>query len=99
MSTSNEPLPTPLSTLSSETLPSTETQQPVLSKEKGSTVFILKKLSIENNSLSFLYKVELTIPMTTKEMKEFKEDIPVAFQEESKHTGFMEKLREFFLPR
>lgn len=68
ISTSNEPLPTPLS---SETLPSTETQQPVLSKEK----------------------VELTIPMTTKEMKEFKEDIPVAFQEESKHTGFMEKLR------
>jgi hypothetical protein len=43
--------------------------------------------------------VELTIPMTTKEMKEFKEDIPVAFQEESKHTGFMEKLREFFLSR
>jgi hypothetical protein len=43
--------------------------------------------------------VELTIPMTTKEMKEFKEDIPVAFQEESKHTEFMEKLREFFLSR
>jgi hypothetical protein len=37
--------------------------------------------------------------MSTKEMKEFKEEIPAALQEESKHTGFMEKLREFFPSR
>lgn len=45
-------------------------------------------------------KVELTLPMTTKEMKDFKEEIPGALQEERKqHTGFMEKLREFFPSR
>jgi hypothetical protein len=38
--------------------------------------------------------------MTTKEMKDFKEEIPGALQEERKqHTGFMEKLREFFPSR
>ncbi|XP_046444248.1 synaptic vesicle membrane protein VAT-1 homolog-like [Daphnia pulex] len=72
ISSSNEPLMSPTSTISPQGFPSMETQQPILSKEK----------------------VELTLPMTTKEMKDFKEEIPGALQEERKqHTGFMEKLR------
>lgn len=59
--------------------------------------FLSSKFEYTQISKQILCKVELTFPMTTKE---FKEEIPGALQEERKqHTGFMEKLREFFPSR
>lgn len=44
-----------------------------------------------------MFSVELTVPMSQKEMEHLKEDIPAAMLEEKKqHGGFLEKLRETF---